>query len=59
MNLKKNENQAMATKLSDVMEKIPPPPQARIQARTEKLIAENIKLQDIKKARNLTYKSTV
>ncbi len=44
----------MATKLSDVMEKLPPARRAKIQARAQELIAENMKLQNIKKAKKLT-----
>ena len=44
----------MAIKLSDVMEKLPPARRAKIQARVKELIAENITLQDIRKARKLT-----
>ncbi|MEH2415008.1 hypothetical protein [Nostoc sp.] len=44
----------MATKLTNVMEKLPPARLAKIQARTQELIAENMKLQDIIKARKLT-----
>ncbi len=44
----------MTTQLSDVMEKLPPARQSKIQARVQELIAENIMLQDIRKARKLT-----
>jgi hypothetical protein len=40
------------------MEKIPPARRAKIQARAQVLIAENIALQDIKKAKKLTQEST-
>lgn len=48
----------MTTKLNDVMEKLPPARQAKIQARAQELIAQNMKLQDIRKARKLTYECT-
>lgn len=48
------ENEVMATKLSDVMEKFPPARRTKIEVRAQKLIAENIKLQDIRIARKLT-----
>ncbi|MHC5823522.1 MAG: hypothetical protein ACYT04_48725 [Nostoc sp.] len=44
----------MATKLSDVLEKLAPARRAKIQARTQELIAENMKLQDIRKTKKLT-----
>ncbi|MEH2398110.1 helix-turn-helix domain-containing protein [Nostoc sp.] len=47
----------MATKLSDVMGKLPPARRAKIQARAQELIAENMTLQDIRKARKLTQES--
>ncbi|WP_375514177.1 XRE family transcriptional regulator [uncultured Nostoc sp.] len=47
----------MATKLSDVMEKLPPSRRAKIEARAQELIAENMTLQDIRKARKLTQES--
>ncbi len=55
--LSDKENKAMATKLSDVMEKISPARRAKIEARTQQLIAENMTLQDIRKARKLTQES--
>ncbi|WP_392479644.1 hypothetical protein [Nostoc sp. C110] len=42
----------MATQLSDVMEKLLPARRAKIQARAQELIAENMKLKDIRKARS-------
>ncbi|WP_267871610.1 hypothetical protein [Nostoc sp. CHAB 5715] len=44
----------MATKLSDVIEQLPPARRAKIEAHAQELIAENMKLQDIRKARKLT-----
>ncbi|MDZ7967950.1 MAG: hypothetical protein RM368_23830 [Nostoc sp. DedSLP03] len=44
----------MATKLSDVMEKIPPSRRAKIEARAQELITEKMNLQDMRKARKLT-----
>ncbi|WP_414516899.1 hypothetical protein [Nostoc sp. PCC 9305] len=44
----------MTTQLSDVMEKLTPARRAKIQDRVQELIAENITLQDIRKARKLT-----
>ncbi|WP_260446132.1 hypothetical protein [Nostoc sp. UCD121] len=42
----------MATKMSDVIEKLPPARRAKIQALAQELIAENMKLKDIRKARS-------
>ncbi|HIK03598.1 MAG TPA: XRE family transcriptional regulator [Trichormus sp. M33_DOE_039] len=47
----------MATKLSDVMENLPPERRAKIEARVQELIAENMTLQDMRKARKLTQES--
>lgn len=47
----------MTTKLSDVMAKLPPARRAKIEARTQELIAENMTLQDIRKAKKLTQES--
>lgn len=47
----------MATKLSDVMAKLPPARRAKIATRTLELIAESMTLQEIRKARKLTHKS--
>ncbi|WP_373527722.1 hypothetical protein [Nostoc sp.] len=44
----------MVTKLSDLMEKLPPARRAKIEARAQELIAENMKLQNIRKIRKLT-----
>lgn len=44
----------MPTKLSDVMAELPPARRAKIEARAQELIAENMTLQDIRKARKLT-----
>ncbi len=48
------ENEVMAIKLSDVMKKLPPTRRAKIEVRAQELIAENMKLQDIRKVRKLT-----
>ncbi|MDZ8082028.1 MAG: XRE family transcriptional regulator [Nostoc sp. DcaGUA01] len=47
----------MAKKLSDVMAELPPARRAKIEARAQELIAENMTLQDIRKARKLTQES--
>ncbi|MFN6536438.1 MAG: XRE family transcriptional regulator [Nostoc sp. EkiNYC01] len=47
----------MVKKLSDVMAELPPERQAKIEARAQELIAENMTLQDIRKARKLTRES--
>ncbi|AFZ26955.1 Helix-turn-helix protein [Cylindrospermum stagnale PCC 7417] len=47
----------MVTKLSDIMAKLPPARRAKIEARTQELIAENMTLQDIRKAKKLTQES--
>ncbi|MDZ8106282.1 MAG: XRE family transcriptional regulator [Nostoc sp. DedQUE12a] len=47
----------MTTKLSDVLEKLSPQRRAKIEARAQELIAENMTLQDIRKARKLTQES--
>ncbi|MEH2294166.1 XRE family transcriptional regulator [Nostoc sp.] len=47
----------MATKLSDVMAQIPPACRAKIEARAQELIAENMTLQDMRKANKLTQES--
>jgi len=48
----------MATKLSDVIEKLPLARRAKIEARAQVLIAENMTLPDFRKARKLTQGST-
>ena len=47
----------MATKLSDIIEKLPPARRAKIEARTQALIAENMALQESIKGKKLTQKS--
>ncbi|MBD2503228.1 helix-turn-helix domain-containing protein [Anabaena azotica] len=47
----------MAKKLSDVMAQLPPERRAKIEARVQALIAENMTLQDMRKARKLTQES--
>ncbi|WP_027400598.1 XRE family transcriptional regulator [Aphanizomenon flos-aquae] len=47
----------MATKLSDIMAQLPPEQQAKIEARAQELILENMTLQDMRKARKLTQES--
>ncbi|MBS9383016.1 MAG: XRE family transcriptional regulator [Dolichospermum sp. BR01] len=47
----------MATKLSDIMAKLPPERRAKIEARAQELILENMTLQDMRKARKLTQES--
>jgi hypothetical protein len=44
----------MAIKLSDVMENLPAARLAKIEAHAQELIAENMKLQDMRKAKKLT-----
>lgn len=47
----------MATKLSDIMAQLPPERRAKIEARAQELILENMTLQDMRKARKLTQES--
>ena len=47
----------MVTKLSDIMAQLPPERQAKIEARAQELILENMTLQDMRKARKLTQES--
>ncbi|MBC1240439.1 helix-turn-helix domain-containing protein [Nostoc sp. 2RC] len=47
----------MAKKLSDIMAQLPPARRAKIEAHAQELIAENMTLQDIRKARKLTQES--
>ena len=47
----------MATKLSDIMAQLPPEQRAKIEARAQELILENMTLQDMRKARKLTQES--
>ncbi|QSJ15159.1 hypothetical protein JYQ62_25340 [Nostoc sp. UHCC 0702] len=44
----------MAKSLSEIMAQLPPERRAKIEARAQELIAENMTLQDIRKARKLT-----
>ena len=46
----------MAKKLSEVMQKLPPARQQKIEARAQELIAEQMTLRDLRKARQLTQK---
>jgi transcriptional regulator with XRE-family HTH domain len=47
----------MATKLSDIMAQLPPERRAKIEARAQELILENMTIQDMRKARKLTQES--
>jgi transcriptional regulator with XRE-family HTH domain len=47
----------MPKKLSDVMAQLPPERRAKVEARAQALIAENMTLQDMRKARKLTQES--
>jgi transcriptional regulator with XRE-family HTH domain len=47
----------MATKLSDIMAQLSPERRAKIEARAQQLILENMTLQDMRKARKLTQES--
>ncbi|MBS3028186.1 MAG: XRE family transcriptional regulator [Dolichospermum sp. DET50] len=47
----------MATKLSDIMSQLPPERRAKIEARAQELILENMTIQDMRKARKLTQES--
>jgi DNA-binding transcriptional regulator YiaG len=47
----------MATKLSDVMVQLPPARRAKIEARAQELIVENMRPENIRKAGKLTQES--
>ncbi|HLP88747.1 MAG TPA: XRE family transcriptional regulator [Nostocaceae cyanobacterium] len=47
----------MAIKLIEIMNKLPPERRARVEARSQELIAEYMTLQNIRKARKLTQES--
>jgi transcriptional regulator with XRE-family HTH domain len=47
----------MATKLTDIMAQLPLKRQAKIEARAQELILENMTLQNMRKARKLTQES--